>query len=154
MTAVESTSKYDSKAENKFHQKNPRLIRLKQRQKIFTVTLVKAMTPDFVIAGKCHPIYIEYKGYPRREWVEKMGHLDISERPLLKVCLASPEHIVNPSTGLTIGEWLTKHGYQWMTDGDKVPECWFKIADAELPLTHKCKKCDGGVVLGYTAGDS
>lgn len=88
-------------------------------------TMHKDYTPDFV--GSDKNIWYEAKGRART-FDEMKKYLAIKEQypqVTLRFIITNPNVKAYPQVKLTLGEWLTKHGFEWCTE-DKVPKSWRK----------------------------
>lgn len=81
-------------------------------------------TPDFV--GEDENIWYEVKGRPRT-FQEVKKYIFIKEcwpKVRLRFILSNPNVRAYPQAKkLTLGEWCTKHGFEWC-DAENIPEEW------------------------------
>jgi hypothetical protein len=145
-TDWQTEEKFDSDTEKHVLENNPQLKKLKARQEIFPIIVVKSTSPDFLLDGKVK-LFIEAKGHPRKEWIEKITNMNKELKVYLRLILESHRRPYNKQTQTSLGAFLFKQGIPWITVGDKIPQCWILTTTGELPPSHRCSKCDGGMKL-------
>lgn len=88
------------------------------------VVVVKRHFPDF----KFGSLYIEFKGHPRREWVEKVRALSAEQKRNYRVVLQKGSTKYQKQAVTTM---LTELGIQWAVN--RIPDHWYKDAGLLLP---------------------
>lgn len=85
----------------------------------------KKYTPDFVRDPKNSRIWYEVKGYFRSH-DEAKKYVDIKNsypHIELRFIIANPNIRAYPGVQITMGDWLTKQGFQWAVKGE-IPDKW------------------------------
>lgn len=118
----------DSALEVDVWKANPKLIRVKQRQKVFQITMTqrRSYTPDFMTPNG---MFLEVKGYLRPENVKLFTAIskeygkDFTQRVLL---LFANSNTRISKTKTTYGQWAAKMGMTF-AQGTTIPPHWWTL---------------------------
>lgn len=84
----------------------------------------KTYNPDYVCADDPNILY-EAKGYFRTH-AEAMKYVHVlrsNPDKVIRFIITDPKKRAYPQVKMTMGDWLTKHGFEWCTEDD-VPDEW------------------------------
>lgn len=115
---------YKSKLEYNLHRGPMKHLEYEPKWASTEYTITKTYNPDFV--SKEHPeIYYEAKGRFRTfDEAKKYVHFRESNPHItIRFIITDPSKEAYPQTKMSMGAWLTKHGFEWCTDTN-VPEEW------------------------------
>lgn len=99
-------------------------------------TIIKNYVPDFIHEDEPFILY-EAKGRFRTfDEAKKYIHVrDSNPEVTIRFIITNPNSRAYPQTEMTMGDWLTKHGFEWCTETEVPPE-WTK------PKNSTTKKSD------------
>jgi hypothetical protein len=115
---------YKSKLEHRIHKGPLKRLEYEPRWAKTSYIIHKDYIPDYVHPDKPNILY-EAKGR-FRTWEEAKKYIHIIESNphiTIRFIITNPNNRAYPQTKMKMGDWLTKHGFEWCLEME-VPEEW------------------------------